>query len=147
MPGRGGRARPARYGSFPTTADMGLSASAPDPPALFEALGMGLFALMTDLRRVRPREAREVHARGGDLGALVVGYLSELVKLEAADGFVGRRVRVELSGDPPRELRAAIEGERLDPARHVRRKEIKAITFHRLEASLDPPRVRVIVDI
>ncbi|HXQ48218.1 MAG TPA: archease, partial [Thermoplasmata archaeon] len=52
--------------SFPTTADVGLAASAPTVSGLFEALGVGLFALMTDLRKVRPVEERAVSASAQD---------------------------------------------------------------------------------
>ena len=139
--------RRARYGSFPTTADEGIWASAPSPSALFEALGKALFAVMTDLRKVRPKETRTVSASGSDLGELVVDYLTELLLLEQDDGFVGRAIEARTVGDPPTAVLATVTGEPLDEARHVRRKEVKAVTFHRLEVSLDPPRARVILDI
>ncbi|MGI0129326.1 MAG: archease, partial [Thermoplasmata archaeon] len=46
------RATARRWGSFPTTADIGIWATGPTDAALFEALGLGLFALMTDVHRV-----------------------------------------------------------------------------------------------
>lgn len=139
--------RRARYESFPTTADVGLRASAPDPAALFEALGRGLFALMTDLRTVRPSEQRMISAKGADLPGLLVAYLTELLLLEQTDGFVARSIRAELVGRPPTSVRAQVVGERLDPERHPRRKEIKAVTWHRLSVGLAPPKARVILDI
>jgi SHS2 domain-containing protein len=140
-------ARVRRYASFPTTADVGIRASAPDPDGLFEALGLGLFALMTDLRTVRPAERRQVSARGSDLPALVVAYLTELLLLEQDDGFVARAIHANLTGRPPTAVRAELLGEPIDPARHPRHEEVKAITWHRLVVGLDPPRARVIVDI
>ncbi|HUI38738.1 MAG TPA: archease [Thermoplasmata archaeon] len=136
-----------RYGSFPTTADVGIWANAPTPSGLFGALGTALFALMTDLRRVRPAEERSVSASGADAESLVVAYLTELLLLEQIDGFVGRSVEARVLGRPPTAVLAEVRGERLDPARHVRRKEVKAVTLHRLEIGFDPPRARVILDI
>ncbi len=136
-----------RYGSFPTTADEGLWASADSPPALFEALGIGLFALMTDLRKVRRTERRTVRATSPDLPGLVVAYLGELLTLQSSDGFVARDATARLTGDPPTAVEVELWGEPLEEGRHARRKEIKAVTWHRLEVTLDPPRARVIVDI
>ncbi|MGI0052658.1 MAG: archease [Thermoplasmata archaeon] len=143
MPGSGRR----RWGSFPTTADMGLWATGPSPAALFEALGLGLVALTTDLRRVRPRSQRELFARADDPGALVVAWLGELLLLEQGEGFLAREIEVELAGDPPNSLKARLRGELFDPERHPRRIEVKAATFHRLIVDLARGRARVIVDI
>ncbi|HEV2165900.1 MAG TPA: archease [Thermoplasmata archaeon] len=139
-------ARP-RHGSFPTTADVGIWANAPTPSGLFEGLGLALFGVMTDLRKVRPVETRNVDASGGDLASLVVAYLTELLLLEQADGFVGRRIEARTLGKPPTAVLATVLGERLDEARHVRRKEVKAVTLHRLSVELDPPSARAILDI
>jgi SHS2 domain-containing protein len=140
-----GRSR--RWGSFPTTADEGIWASGGSPPELFEALGMGLFALITDLRTVQPREERTVSARGADLSSLVVAYLTELLLLQQTEGFLAREVRVRLGGSPPTSITATARGEPLDAKRHPRRKEVKAVTFHGLVVDLGRGRARVIVDI
>jgi len=136
-----------RWGSFPTTADVGVWATGPDASALLEALGLGLFALMTDLRRVRPREERTVRADAADATGLVVGFLGELVLLHAEDGFVARRIRARARGDGPTSVDATCEGERFDPARHTSRMEVKAVTLHALRFDPARGRARVIVDI
>lgn len=126
---------------------MGISASGRPPAALFEALGLGLFALETDLRRIRPRVERAVSASGSDPVALVVAFLSELVTLEQTEGFLAREIEVRLVGRPPTALVAQLKGEPIDPARHRLRIEVKAITMHGLALDLDRGRARVIVDI
>ena len=125
---------------------MGVWATGPDAAALFEALGLGLFALMTDLRRVRPRETREVRAEAPDAAGLVVAFLSELI-VAADDGFVARRIRARCTGSPPTAVTATVEGERFDPARHPARTEVKAVTLHGLRFDPARGRARVIVDI
>lgn len=136
-----------RWGSFPTTADVGLRASGRTPEELFEALALGLFALVTDLRTVRPAETREVRAEGHDAATLVASFLNALLVLHDTEGFVVREARARLAGDPPVRVTATLRGEPIDPERHPRGFEVKAVTLHRLRVSWDPPRARVILDI
>jgi protein archease len=142
---RTGRRR--RWGSFPTTADEGLWARGGTPEELFEALGLGLFALMTDLRTVRRSTARTVRARGADPSELVVAWLGELLLLQQTEGLLLNAIRVRCYGRPPTRLIARVEGEPFDGARHPRRTEVKAITYHRLLVDPARGRARVIVDI
>ncbi|MCI4344234.1 MAG: archease [Thermoplasmata archaeon] len=136
-----------RYGSFPTTADVGIWARAPDPNALFEGMGRALFALMTDLRTVRPREERAVSASASDPPALLVAFLNQLVQLHDTEGFVARTVEVRLVGAPPSALVASLRGETFDPARHPSHEQVKAVTWHDLQVDLVAGSARAIVDI
>ncbi|MGA8542639.1 MAG: archease [Thermoplasmata archaeon] len=140
-------AKARRWGQFPTTADVGIWATGPTSAALFEALGLGLFALMTDLSRVRARSERAVSASGSDPTALVVAYLSELLLLQQTEGFIAREIRAQPVGDPPTAIVASVTGETFDPARHTSRTEVKAVTLHDLTIDLATGRARVIVDI
>ncbi len=145
-PGRGPVPR-RRYGQFPTTADVGIWARGRSPEALFEALGLGLYALLTDRRTIREREERRVAARAVDLPGLVVGFLTELVVRQQVDGFLARRIQIDFAPGPPASIDARLFGEPFDPARHPAKVEVKAITFHRLEFDPARGRARVIVDI
>jgi SHS2 domain-containing protein len=112
-----------------------------------EGLGLGLFSLMTDLRKVRPREERAVSASADDAETLVVAYLTQLLQVHEPDGFLARRIEVRPLGSPPTALVASVEGEPFDPERHTVRTEVKAVTLHRLEFDPRAGRARVIVDI
>jgi SHS2 domain-containing protein len=114
---------------------------------LLEALGLGLFSLMTDLRKVRPTEERAVSASGDDPTSLVVAYLTQLLQLHEPDGFLVREIEVRAIGTPPTALLARVRGEPFDPSRHSSRTEVKAITFHHLVFDGPSGRARVIVDI
>ncbi len=122
-------------------------ARGPDSAALLEALGLGLFALMTDLRTVRPREERAVSATGLDTTELVVSFLTELILVHEADGFLVREIRARPVGTPPTAVVAALRGEPFDPDRHPAGTEVKAATFHHLVFDPERGRARVIVDI
>jgi SHS2 domain-containing protein len=148
MPSEAAEARARRrWGSFPTTADEGIWARADSVDHLFEALGLGLFALMTDLRKVRPSSERAVRAAGEDTTSLAVSFLSELLLLQQTEGFIARDLTVRTIGRPPTALVASAVGETFDPARHAARKEVKAITLHRARVDLARGSARVIVDI
>ncbi|MCI4364937.1 MAG: archease [Thermoplasmata archaeon] len=114
---------------------------------MLEGLGLGLFALMTDLRRVRPTEERAVSASGDDPPALVVAFLSQLLLLHEHDHFLVRRIEVRALGAPPTALVARVEGEPFDASRHAARTEVKAITLHALVFDAARGQARVIVDI
>jgi SHS2 domain-containing protein len=136
-----------RWGSFPTTADVGIWARADSTAELFEALGLGLFALMTDLRKIRPTEARAIQASGSDPASLLVAFLTQVITLHEVEGFVAREIRCRPVGNPPTALLAQLRGEPFDGARHTRHFEVKAATLHRLALDLVAHRARVIVDI
>lgn len=135
------------WGSFPTTADEGIWARGDSVDHLFEALGLGLFALMTDLRAVRRTSTRVVDASGEDPTSLAVSFLSQLLLLQQTEGFIARDLTVRTLGRPPTALVGSATGEFFDPARHIARKEVKAITLHRARLDLDHHTARVIVDI
>ncbi len=126
---------------------MGIWATGGSPAELFEALGLGLFALQTDLRRVGAREERAVSASGADPISLAVAYLSQLLLLQQSEGFLVHAIEARPIGRPPTEILASVRGERYDPSRHHLRIEVKAITLHDLRLDLERGRARVIVDI
>jgi SHS2 domain-containing protein len=141
-------ARPTRrWGTFPTTADVGLWASGPTAEALLEGLGLALYGLLADPRSVRPREERVVRASGRDPAELAVAFLNALLVLEETDGFLGRRVAATTHGRPPTEVTARVLGEPFDPERHTGRTEVKAVTYHGLVFDPRAGRARVIVDL
>ena len=136
-----------RWGTFPTTADIGIWASGPTSAALLEGLGLALYALLADPRSVRPREERTVTAVGSDPAELTVAFLSALLALEETDGFLGRRLAARTRGRPATSVVARVLGEPFDPERHVGRTEVKAITYHDLVFDPRAGRARVIVDL
>jgi SHS2 domain-containing protein len=126
---------------------VGIWARGSDAAGLLEGLGLGLFALMTDLRRVRPREERAVSASGDDGPSLVVAYLTALLNLQSEEGFLVREIEARALGAPPTAVVASVRGEPFDARRHAVRTEVKAVTMHQLEFDAARGRARVIVDI
>jgi SHS2 domain-containing protein len=78
--------------------------------------------------------------------ALLHDFLHALLLLAQVDGFLVEGVEVTIDEGA---LRAVVEGERFDPARHRLHGEVKAVTWHDLsvERCGDGWRARVILDV
>ena len=123
----------AKYRLFGTTADVGVVSYGADVPRAFENQARGMFSVMADMRRVRPRLHFTVEASGPDLPGLLASWLEELLFI-----FDTRRVLLrgfsitKLDG---LNLKGEAWGEEIDPARHVMKTPVKAVTYHMLEVT------------
>ncbi len=132
---------------FGTTADVGVGARADSLPELFRQLALGLSDLLTDVTRVSPREVRRIEVAAPSPEGLVVAFLTRLVQLFDVEEFLVGDLEVDVTGEPPRELRALLRGEAYDPPRHPPGVGVKAVTLHRMFLDLKRPRAQVILDI
>jgi SHS2 domain-containing protein len=87
---------------LPHTADVGFRARGDDLADLFETAARAMFSLEYDPATVPLEEEAPVSASGGDAEAALYGWLSELLWLHDAEGFVPGEVRVT-SLEPPAE--------------------------------------------
>jgi SHS2 domain-containing protein len=117
-----------RYELLDHTADLGFSVRAGTVEGLFEEAGLALCDLLTDPETVRQEAERRIEIEGVDREDLIVGWLAELLSLHDAEGWLFSGIRIE-SLTQTRLVAAAI-GERRDPARHLAKGEIKAVTHH-----------------
>jgi SHS2 domain-containing protein len=135
--------------TFDHTADVGLAASADSLAELYEALALGL-ARFICASPVAALERRTIAVAAGDLEALAVDFLWEVMQLVQARRFVVAEVSVgELDAGAPR-IAAVLAGEPLDGARHELAAEVKAITWHQLRVGRAEDgrwRARVILDL
>ncbi|MHC5004730.1 MAG: archease [Planctomycetota bacterium] len=120
------------YEVFEHTADVGLRIRADSFEGLLVDAAHGLFSLICErIDDVRPDQAVSVRIDGEDPAYLLFDWLNELLYL-----FDTRRLllsRFELAVDGTG-IRATAFGEPWDPARHRLEHEVKAITYHGLEA-------------
>ncbi|MGQ9592975.1 MAG: archease [Anaerolineae bacterium] len=125
----GMKARPEPEGAFvelPHTADRAIAVEARSLPGLFAAAARGMFSLMADLERIRPRQPRPVQVEGSDLEVLLVGWLNELLYLhEAHQELYARFDVVRLEGG---RVEAVAWGEPGLPTKA----KVKAATYHNL---------------
>jgi len=118
------------------TGDMAILVRAPDLEGLYDGLTRALFEVMMDTTTVETAETVAVGVEDAvDAEDLVVRYLSELLFLHDARGWVFRGAKVERVSDTA--IAANALGEPFDPARHVIDRQIKAVTHHHLLLSRD----------
>jgi SHS2 domain-containing protein len=129
------------------TADLGLRVRAPTLEALLADAARGLFQIITgDLSQIRETDRHAIEIEGADPAYLLFDWLNELLF-----AFESRRMlfaRFEVVHGPGG-LHAVASGERYDPGRHTLAHEVKAVTYHALDARATDQgwEATVIVDI
>jgi len=128
------------------TADIGLRIRAATLPALFVAAARGLMSLITDPASVRATCVREVRLEAPEAADLLRAWLGEINVLHEVHGEVYGEFEVTTDG---RTLVGRLSGEPFDSARHERRAEVKAVTWHNLtlEPTRDGFQAEVLLDI
>jgi SHS2 domain-containing protein len=129
------------------TADIGFEAFGANRQEVFANAGSALFHIIVDTKSVEPREQVNVSAQGTNRSELMVNWLSELLFLQDAEGWLFRDFEVISLSD--NSIEAAARGERFDRARHQIKLLVKAITYHQLvvEEVAGVWRAQVYVDI
>jgi SHS2 domain-containing protein len=111
------------------TADLGVRAWSPTLEGVFEIAGQALAGILYE-GGAGASAACGMRIEAADRQSLLVEWLSELLFLMTAGGWVLSRFKVRMIGGGG--LQAEVAGERFDPARHRLRTEVKAPTFHGL---------------
>jgi SHS2 domain-containing protein len=112
-------------------ADIGFEAFGSTREEVFANAARALFHLLLDLDSVEPRTEVAVLVEGSDPASLLVNWLSELLYLNDAEGWLFSEFEVERLDD--RSLAARARGEKFDRTRHRAKLQVKAITYHQLE--------------
>lgn len=129
------------------TADFGLEIYGVDEKMLFTNAALALFDLITDPTILKGHQHRTIEVAGQDWPDLMVNWLRELLYLWNGEELLVHGVTVELL--EPTRLRAVVAADEYQQAFHAIRNEIKAVTYHQIEAAPyeDGWRARVILDI
>lgn len=115
---------------------------------LFSNMAKGLFSLITPLTHIRNRERHNINVVARSVEELLVSWLNELIFVHETKGLLFRYFDIQLLTQS--RLEADCSGEKIDPARHILNKEIKAATYHRLLIKEGPKglwRAQVIFDV
>ena len=138
-------------GSFeilPHTADVGFRAFAPSLTDLFETAARAMFSIEYDLSSVDVEEERPVEARTddpADAGGLLEAWLSELLWLHDATGFVPGTVTVRAVGPVPdgggsMQVEGSAGGRLIGDWFEQTGPQIKAVTLHGLDVHQEGDR-------
>lgn len=134
-----------RFQLIEHTADTGLIAYGKALPEAFANAAYGMFSIITDLRKVRQVEARNVEVKEADAESLLFEWLNSLLYFFDAEMLLLKRFDIiEFDG---RKLRARCYGEKYAPSRHEIKTGVKSATYHMLEVDKEKNRVQVIFDI
>lgn len=130
------------------TADWELEVWAPDLPGLLEQAARGMFKLAGARLQDSPRQALRLQLAAADPESLLVSFLSELLFIVEQNhlGFSDYELEVCRVADP-----AGLELEANLQARPLLSldKDIKAVTYHRLQVQSTPQglRTRIVFDV
>jgi protein archease len=129
------------------TADVGFEAWGATREEVFANAARALEDLSVNLDAIAARTEMPIEAEGEGAAELLVNWLSRLLYLFDAEGWVFCDFTIQKLDD--RFLQAVARGERFDPARHPVKMQVKAITYHQLVLEPAPEgwRARVFVDI
>ena len=133
-----------RYEEIEHTADAGIRAYGRTASEIFAAAAEGMFSLVADLAKVKPKGEVEVRLASDDLPKLLVAWLSELLFLHETQHLLFSKFEDRVRGTS---LRARAWGETIDKRRHGLKLAIKAVTYHRLSVDLARGVAEVIFDV
>ena len=129
------------------TADIGFEAFGASREELFANAARALIDLEVDLYTIRPSREWTIKAAGSTWPDLLVNWLSEILYLNDAEGWLFREFRVQELGE--KVITATARGEKFDHARHRIKVLVKAVTYHQLALEETPEgwRAQVYVDV
>ncbi|MFH1650587.1 MAG: archease [Chloroflexota bacterium] len=127
------------------TADVGLIADGNSLAEAYAAAARGMFAIITDIRKVRGKESRRVTVTADDREGLLFEWLNHFLYLFDVEMMVFSRFDIMELGE--KRLTAEAYGEKFDPSRHPLKTGVKSATYHLLEVDGAQHRVRVIFDV
>lgn len=134
----------AGYTFLDHPADVGFVARGKDLPELFAVAARAMCAYGWELANVRLQKSINLRVRAAALDDLLFSWLSELLFLSDAEGWVFKNFKVARVQQLPAgergknkenlwELEGEARGEAFDRERHRSQTYIKAVTYHQLE--------------
>jgi len=129
------------------TADIGFEAFGATRGEVFQNAARALIHLMVDLEAISTREEKRLRAEASDLPSLLVNWLSEILYLFDAEGWLFRDFQFDTLAEHA--LMAVARGEKFDRRIHRVKLLVKAVTYHQLEfrETAEGWRAQVYVDI
>lgn len=118
-------------------ADAYVAARGQSLEEAFENAALAMFDVMTDTQKVESTVKDEVIIEEYDQKALLYSWLEQLLLKFEIEGKLYSKFEVSelLQTNKGWRLHATIFGERFDPAKHVSKAEVKAVTYHQMEIS------------
>jgi len=113
------------------TGDLGFEVRADHFPEVVGLAVRGMFEILVDASAARPVREERIVVEESSEDLQLRGVLAELLYRYLAGGFV--LATLAFVSVAPGRIEYLARGEDFDPARHSRRTELKAVTYHQLE--------------
>jgi SHS2 domain-containing protein len=113
-------------------ADIGLIATADTLVDLFSDSAVGLTYIMAELDRVSDKRVIPIEVDGDNLENLYYRWLSEIIYLKDAENFLLKRCDIKID-EQGRKVTGKIAGDTIDPARHILKIDVKAVTYYKFK--------------
>jgi SHS2 domain-containing protein len=129
------------------TADVAIAAYGADTKKAFANAALGMFSIMTDIKKISETAVRDVEVTADETKVLLVSWLNELLFICDVEKILFKRFEIlELNET---KMFAKCYGEKIDPRRHRIKTEIKAATYHmtQIEEKLGGVKIQVLLDI
>ena len=126
------------------TADIGIDVSGDTYTEVIRGCVLGMCDLIVKIDDVKLQITEVITLENDDHEMMLVDLLTEILFLLEVKGFVAGSATVTVEGSS---VTVEMKGETLDTSRHSIGMEIKAVTYHMLEITEDPPHARVLFDV
>jgi SHS2 domain-containing protein len=134
-----------KFDYLPHTADIGLVAYGQNLPEAYANAAYGMFSIITDLRKVRQIETRNIELEENDPEALLFAWLNQLIYLFEVERILFKKFDIVTLAEG--RLMAICRGEKIDTNRHALRLGVKAATYHLLKVDPEKNQVQIIFDV
>jgi SHS2 domain-containing protein len=132
-------------------ADIAFQIEAPELPQLFrEAVDAFLEVQITNPQNLKKTEVVELNLEDTSLDLLLYRFLQELVYYKDVKQWLLKVHTITVEKSPKgHRLQVQLKGEKLDPARHDQRADVKAVTLHQLQVKKGPGEwgAKVVLDV
>jgi len=127
------------------TSDVMFEAYGKTPRELFVNAAEAMFSVICEIKKVKPKESREVSVKGEDLKKLMINWLQELISMVDTEGMFFSKFEIQEISETA--LKARILGEPIKP--ELGGTVVKAVTYYKyeLEKTDKGYKVRVSLDI
>jgi len=113
---------------------------------VFENSAYAFFDMTANPKTIQTKITKEITLKNNDQQNLLYDFLSELIFLKDSEQLIFKNVKVTIKNN---QLKAILEGDKINPEKQELRNDIKAVTMHlfKLEKTKTGYLARVVVDI
>jgi len=124
---------PYRFSDEYSPADAGLIITGDSLEELFADAAIGMTEITADLVNIDESREMPVEIEADSLEQLFFDWLSEIVYLRDADGFLFKSCDLKIDIGKHAKLKGRLFGDSIDPGRHILKVDVKAVTLYRLK--------------